>query len=120
MAKLSVSVYRWNLGDCTADGVTSKVDSIMLFDNQKEALEYEKETGKRALYLENRKLSWHKEPYKTAYPASGLHRNSVGWMMGGNFVYCSHSGFSEIFGTSYPIPVHDRQESQEVYDALSR
>ena len=36
-------------------------------------------------------------------------------MFGGNFVYTSDSRFP----SDYPIPIHDRFETQEQYDQLS-
>ena len=46
--------------------------------------------------------------------ATTLHK--VGPMFGGNFVYTSDSRFP----SDYPIPIHDRFETQEQYDQLSR
>jgi hypothetical protein len=40
----------------------------------------------------------------------------VGWMAGGNFIWTSDSRFP----SDYPIAVHDRQESQDQYNMLSR
>lgn len=40
----------------------------------------------------------------------------IGGMFGGHFIYCSDSRFPY----EHPIHVHDRYETQEEYDALSR
>lgn len=42
--------------------------------------------------------------------------NAVGPMFGGNFVYSSDSRFP----FDYPLGIHDRFESQEAYETLSR
>jgi len=42
----------------------------------------------------------------------------TGPMMGGSFIYCCDSRFREL--SKYPIPLHDRFETQETYDLLSR
>jgi hypothetical protein len=117
MAKLHVYVYRNDLGDSTNGGITSNVKSILLCTSKEEAVE-EMKKGVPALYLENRNLSH--GMYKTAYPGTSKPNGHVGYMAGGNFVYTSDSRFSEYFGTSYPIPVHDRSETQEEYNILSR
>lgn len=51
----------------------------------------------------------HAEPVQTTTPGW------VGWMAGGNFIWSSDSRFPN----DYPIAIHDRQESQEQYEALS-
>jgi|LSQX01.3.fsa_nt_gb hypothetical protein len=54
----------------------------------------------------------HLEPYKTPEPGK------VGWMDGGSFGYGYDSRFRRI--SKYPLPIHDRQEAQAAYDAMSR
>ena len=46
-------------------------------------------------------------------------RNAVGPMFGGNFLYSSDSRFRDRVN-EYPIPIHDRFETKEQYEALSR
>lgn len=41
----------------------------------------------------------------------------LGWMFGGNYAASSDSRYSKIW--DYPLPIHDRQETQELYDMLS-
>lgn len=43
----------------------------------------------------------------------------IGPMFGGNFIHASDSRFPKTNGVSSPIPVHDRWESPDLYDALS-
>lgn len=52
----------------------------------------------------------HIEPYKKA--------TEIGYMAGGSYASSPDSRFSKI--SKYPLSIHDRQESQELYDALSR
>ena len=40
----------------------------------------------------------------------------IGGMMGGNFVYSSDSRFRQI--SPYPLPVHDRFETQKFYNSM--
>jgi hypothetical protein len=116
MAKLLVFVYTRGV-DCTAGGITSKNNMLYLCTTKEEAEELHA-NGEAALWLKENKFSFGN--FLAAYPPYSTNAGSVGWMMGGNFVYTSDSRFKEYFGTSQPIPVHDRQETQEVYNALSR
>lgn len=43
----------------------------------------------------------------------------IGWMMGGSYIFSSDSRFRRLLN-EYPIPLHDRQETPEEYDVLSR
>lgn len=43
----------------------------------------------------------------------------VGYMFGGTYACTSDSRFNETFGHSYPIPIHDRTETQAGYDSMS-
>ena len=113
MKALPISVYRTDrIGDCTNGGITSRYDTLLLvcedgfvevdFENPPENL----------VVLKSRfvcgRIYKHIEPF-----ASPTH---LGWMYGGNVAYSSDSRFSEL--SEYPLCVHDRQETQEQYDAL--
>jgi hypothetical protein len=119
MRKLRVYIYRNDLGDCTNGGVTSKQTSIWLCTNKEDALKLQEEINGPVLFLETAQ-SYGGGTYKRAYPASEQPKGHMSYMAGGNFVYSSDSRFREYFDTSYPISVHDRSETQEVYDILSR
>lgn len=47
-------------------------------------------------------------------------RNLIGGMSGGNLLYSCDSRWEEITGCPYPLSIHDRYETQEQYDILSR
>ena len=120
-----VSVYRdsWLNSDCTGGGVTSRHHKIRLFweCTREEAVDYCKEHGidvDACLWLQPREL-WG-EDHSYARPL--VHQpDKVGPMFGGNFIYTSDANFPKLYGlrTGSPIPVHDRYETQEEYDALS-
>ena len=123
MIKLSVSVFcDKDLGDCTNNGVTSRHSRMILFSQctKEEALKHCIESGinvDSALYLNMRELWGEDHPFAEPLIKPS---NKVGPMFGGNFVYTSDSRLYN-FGGKYhlPIPVHDRFETQEQYDALS-
>lgn len=52
----------------------------------------------------------HIEPYNRP--------TEVGYMSGGSYAYSTDSRFSKI--SKYPLAIHDRQESQELYNTLSK
>lgn len=120
MQKLLVNVYRWDLADCTNNGITSKHSDLYLYDGDRNeciANAMEQNIADRALYLVRREL-WGER----AYYAEPLVEPKIDGphMMGGNFVYSCDSRFGEMCGIRLPLPVHDRYETWAQYDALSR
>ena len=55
------------------------------------------------------------EAYRYAEPLASVSKGCVGWMAGGSLLYSSDSRFG-----GFPVKVHDRQESYELNDMLSR
>lgn len=120
MKALPVSVYRdARRGDydCTNNGVSSRFRELLVIcpdgfidvdeNNPPENL---CKVVKRHLFGRD---VYHVEP--VARP------KGAGWMMGGNYAATSDSRFHALCGDLYAaIPVHDRQESWEEYDILSR
>lgn len=98
--------------DCTNGGVSSRYNRLYLavedgwFDVP--------EDDPRLLVPITRHFGF--GDYIHAEPVIGRPDGCVGPMFGGNFVYTSDSRFP----SPYPIPVHDRFETWEEYDMLSR
>lgn len=114
---LLVEVYRAaNRSDCTNGGVTSRVDHCVLVGIGVPEIF---EPSERTPALELCTKSVGGELYHYARPVLGPDdpRKNIGPMNGGNFVYTSDS---RLPCGRRPIPVHDRWETQEQYDALSR
>lgn len=42
------------------------------------------------------------------------------YMAGGNYIHSSNASFIDMVGHNYPISVHDRFETWDVYEVLSR
>jgi hypothetical protein len=105
---LSVEVYRYGTYDCTNNGISAKQDNLILVDTEGPFIGDETNSVK----LVKRNFGWgdyvHAEPIQQP-------EGMVGPMFGGNFIYSSDSRFP----AKYPIPIHDRFETQEMYDALS-
>ena len=53
--------------------------------------------------------------YRYAEPVAPVSKGCVGWMAGGSLLYSSDGRFGGM-----PVKVHDRQETLEQYDLLSR
>lgn len=118
---ITVFVYTPSYGDCTAEGVTSKNKSLYLFAEyvtRKEIEEFRQERNidksacLRVVKREN--------PIYGSYAEVVYKEKEGAWMSGGNFVYTSDSRYFEVTNVRYPISVHDRCESWEQYDQMSR
>jgi hypothetical protein len=112
MKALPIYVYKNNLGDCTNNGISSKFETLLLI--HEEGFIDVNENTENLVKVVTRNLFGgeykHIEPFKKA--------TKVGYMMGGNYASTSDSRFSKI--SKYPLAIHDRQETQEEYDSLSR
>ena len=135
---LVASIYKDHKGDCSNGGISSEVERVWVpcpdghmtvGDLIKSELWKTKRTAvctkvKRELWQGH--ISITLEPYTGDYesPDSDMrdHTDSPGmtdFMMGGCFVWSSDSRFSREYGDR-PVPLHDRRETWEQYNALSR
>lgn len=115
MKALPIYVFRnGTIGDCTNNGVSSNFDKLLLIHEEGFVDIDENDIPKNLVKIVTRNLHdgeyKHIEPYEKA--------TQVGYMHGGNYATTSDSRFSRI--SKYPLAIHDRQETQEQYDALSR
>lgn len=114
MKGLTVSVYRDADGtDCSNRGVTSRFKRLTLVDPMIDEI-FEATPDCPALVLVRRTIGG--RPYIHAVPADLVGSGKI-IMFGGNYVASSDSRVSAI--SPYPIPVHDRVETQEDYDRMS-
>lgn len=115
MKALPVYIYKSELGDCSNNGISSKYTKILLIHPEGFIEVDENDPPENLCKFVERKLFGdeihkHIEPYAKA--------KGVGWMASGSLVYCSDSRFHDY--SDYPLVLHDRDESQELYDILSR
>lgn len=111
---LAIDVYRRKGTDCSNGGISWKFDRLLLVGvNGPETVDMDNPPA-NAVKMVTRTFGFgtfsHLEPLNA--PDDGC----VGWMAGGAFGYTSDSRFP----SSQPISIHDRQETQEQYDMLSR
>lgn len=121
MERILVTVYKpADERDCTNGGITCNRMTLMLYSGNKE--ECIAEATKRnelheALYL-NKRILWEEKHYF----AEPLKKGEGVQMFGGNYVGTCDGRYAAMLGsrTSYLLPVHDRYETQEEYDAMCR
>ena len=115
---LPVEVYRCNLGDTTNGGISASRQHLYLacddgFVDMDPSDPVVLRIVKRELFG---KTYIHAESYcGKAAVFSRTDGATVGPMMGGNFIWSCDSRFP----ADYPIPLHDRYETQAQYDMLS-
>lgn len=104
---LTVTVLRPANGyDCTLNGITSQVDSILLIDESLNGITSIKQ-DEVYLTLVRRQIHQDEPKYIHAVPTvNGVQKK--GGMFGGNYIHCSDSRITSL--NRYPIPVHDRFE----------
>lgn len=117
MKALRIYVYRNAvLGDCTNNGISAKHDSLLVLCDKGNWDVDMADAPENLVKLVERKYDnqrfFHLEPVN---PAAG-----AGWMAGGNFAGTSDSRFSDMTGFYGAISIHDRDETWEQYDRLSR
>lgn len=112
MKGLHAYVYRSAGQDCTNHGLTEKANNITIVgDGIPEIFEANDKTPafkvvRRVIFGEQ---YLHLEPVNP--PPAGW----IGWMNGGNVADSSDSRFP----AKYPLRIHDRAESPELYDRMS-
>lgn len=112
MRALPVEIYKHHSGDCSNGGISSRFNEILLICEDGFIKVDEENPPENLCKVVKRHLFgrdyYHIEP--VARP------NGVGWMYGGCIVCTSDSRFR----FDYPLKLHDRTESQEQYDRMSR
>jgi hypothetical protein len=116
---LSVHVYRARHGGCTNGGVSNCFDALTVFGTASCPLEghIEHESYAAPEVELRRGLG---NPYIHCGPTPMQKGHTIGPMFGGNYAATSDSRFGEAVGFYGAVPIHDRYETGEQYDMLSR
>ena len=123
MKVLYVTVFRAaGFPDCTNNGLSARVDNANLFDDctEYEALEYcEKHNlDPNKQFIMVPRTLWGEDH---AYAEPLMKPTGKAQVFGGNFLYTSDSRMYKTGGIyKVPVPIHDRFETWEDFDALSR
>lgn len=120
--QLYVTIYRYPNADCSNHGLSSKHDTLVCFDGEIEDVKkYAEENGydiNECLYAVRRMLWGEPHPYIT--PLVWAIKKPIGNVcFGGNYAV-GDSRWNDWFGHNLPIPIHDRVDSWEDYEALTR
>jgi hypothetical protein len=113
MKALPINVYRTqSYSDCTNGGITSRYNRLLLVCDEGHVEVDENNPPENLVVMVTRNLGF--TVYKHIEPYASTDKGCVGWMAGGNLAYTSDSRFK----SEYPLCVHDRQETQDLYDAM--
>jgi hypothetical protein len=132
MNKLTVYVYT-NGRDCTNGGIsgTAKSLNLIISDDERPAPVVRSGAEDIAYFREQARMCADHCPesdvfvvmrhlfgrdYYHVEPVAPVASGNVGYMAGGNHAYVSDGRFT----FDYPLSIHDRQETQELNDKLSR
>lgn len=111
MKALSIEIYKDGSDyDCTNGGISSKYkDLLLVCDEGNIEIDENNLPQNLVKIVVGYKGLLHIEPL--AKPTG------IGWMAGGNIAYTFDSRFRRL--SPYPLSIHDRQETQEDYNAYN-
>ena len=113
MKGLIVGIYQSKeIGNCSNHGISSEAKTVTIIGSGIPEI-FEPSDLAPAVKIVKRNIAGE---YLHAEPLEGKNPKSIGWMAGGSFIYSCDGRFP----SDYPIPLHDRQESLELNDVLSR
>lgn len=121
-------VYRdASIGDCTNGGTSSRHSRLYLckdYVTPEDVREYcEAKNCETELFVKTETRFICGREYKNIIlvdDSEQKKQHMLGGMSGGNLLYSCDSRWGKITGCDYPLSIHDRYETQEVYDMLSR
>lgn len=112
MKALPINVYKDRSGDCSNGGITSRYSRLLLVCEEGFIEVDENNPPENLVKIVVRHFGG--VEYKHIEPVAHCDSNCVGWMSGGAIGYSCDSRFD----SDYPLCIHDRQESQELYDSM--
>lgn len=110
MKALSVEVMKYKGKSCANGGISDKFNDVLLICDEGNI----EVNGDEPNLMELVKRNLWGEEHWFVRPVTKC--NGVGWMSSGSFVWSCDSRFPY----AYPLPMHDRTESQELYNQLSQ
>lgn len=115
MKALPISIYEdKRIGNCSNNGISSRYNEVLLIHEEGFIQIDENNPPENLVKLVTRHLFG--RDYMHLEPCDPLKKGHVGYMAGGCYCGSSDSRFTKI--SDYPLPLHDRQESQEMYDMM--
>ena len=117
---ITAEILKYRGEDYSNRGLSSRFDEVyVICEDGNHVFDSIEETPENTVRVVERHLFG-----RTVYhcePVHGKRSGCVGWMAGGCYVSSSDSRFSAQHENFYgALSLHDRQETQELYDMLSR
>ena len=117
MKALRVSIFEdKSIGNCSNNGISARHNEILLLHPYGNIEVDEKNPPENLCKVVERVFSF--GTYKHIEPVAKTKPGNVGWMAGGSICHSSDARFREY--SDYPLMLHDRQETTEEYEFLSR
>lgn len=116
MKGIGVDIYKAGRGSCSNGGISTTNDQAVLLGIKDGYIDPAEESGPFVVVV-RRGIG----DYAVPCDAEGrplVKPGAIGPMFGGTFIYSSDGRFREHAGG--PLALHDRWETQEQYDVLSR
>ena len=112
------SLYR----NCANGGLSERVRTVTLVvePNVAEGLSLPFEPDEDAPAVKIVERFFGHERYVHAEPINPPPKGMVGWCMGGTYIHTSDSRWRKITGVDYPIALHDRCDTPEDFEMLTR
>jgi hypothetical protein len=114
MKGLRAYIYKDSMGDSSNHGISSRCKVVVVVGAGIPEI-FEPSENEPAVKLVHRSICG---GYVHAEPLEWRESDDITGIFGGCFIYSSDSRFREKI-SKYPVPLHDRGETQEMYDRLS-
>ena len=106
-----------DLGNCSNNGISARHKDVLVIMDEKDAQVFKETSERPTVKIVRRIISG--KAYLHAEPVNGTEKGMIGFMAGGSFIFSCDGRFSK-YVNQYPVALHDRQETPEEYDMLSR
>lgn len=115
---LPVYIYKHKGETCSNGGISERYNEILLLCEDG-FINVDMDNPPENLCKVVKRNLWGKD-YVHIEPVKEVGKDRAGYMYGGCIVSTSDSRLRKVTGVDYPIDLHDRTESWEDYDRMSR
>lgn len=111
--RVPIYMSKRNCGDCSNNGISARYDSVLIACDDGFIEIDEDDIPENLCKIVNEPFGGHDNVF--VEPWKSKDEGNIGWMMGGSLVYSCDARFGGV-----PLRLHDRQETPEMYELLSR
>lgn len=115
---LPVNIYKHKGDDCSNGGISSRYNEILLLCDDG-FINVDMDNPPENLCKVVKRNLWGRG-YVHIEPIKEIGKDRTGYMHGGCVVSTSDSRFGRATGVDYPVNLHDRTETWQEYDMMSR